>query len=410
MALSHLTSTCVLLWFNIHAMDGQNETTRASVNTTIDTDASEPLMGWETDNILVIGGAAGVTLAYFLCITLCACYVMNSRKNQEPDEINVRSQPNSNHNYDYGYGYDNNQNHKQKQAKRTFSKQQIRDMNRMVADPQHRRGTNFKKPTHISAFNALHFAPPINHSGANWKQLNNVNSQQRVMQLMHQSMMANQTALAMDYFLTQQRQQQNPPPRAHQLHSYSSSPVVASVSPPMHGMNGRMPVASVSPPMNGMNGRMPANGNHSPYLVPSQPMNAVNVRGSIDSIDEYAANSGELPDSLSSKQSVLSEGPRDAFRFQQKKQKHVHAIAEDEEDDMFDVGQINAPRNGGNVQAKRRMFESPQMVQPKAGQSSSHRSYNKSKPKAKKADSAMGSNMTLPDLPESTFDLNANLR
>merc|ERR1719391_535682 len=74
---------------------------------------------------------------------------------------------------------------------------------------QYQSQTNFQNPHAIAAYQALSFCPPLNQSGANWKDLNHVSPQQRLNQLVRQQQyiqqMATQTAIAMAYFLEQQQ-------------------------------------------------------------------------------------------------------------------------------------------------------------------------------------------------------------
>ena len=86
--------------------------------------------------------------------------------------------------------------------------EQKNEMLQIHQSQHYRESTNFTKPQNISAYQALEYAAPINHSGNHWRNLSQ-DPQQRMMQLMFQQrqlqQMANQAAIAMSYFLQQQK-------------------------------------------------------------------------------------------------------------------------------------------------------------------------------------------------------------
>mmetsp|Transcript_6501 Transcript_6501/g.10299 ORF Transcript_6501/g.10299 Transcript_6501/m.10299 type:complete len:380 (-) Transcript_6501:155-1294(-) len=104
------------------------------------------------------------------------------------------------------------------------------DIDRLQQAQREMRTSTFTKPQHIAAFQALQFAPPINHDGRDgkWKKFDHTNSDKRMTQLMEQQQyvqqLANQAALAMNYFLEQQNRIQQ------QILDQQSSPSLGSVN------------------------------------------------------------------------------------------------------------------------------------------------------------------------------------
>lgn len=140
-----------------------------------------------------------------------------------------------------GVHYDTAPNYNYQQQ---LSTQQYQQMQQMAAMQQYQRTTNFQNPYYIAAYQALQFAPPVNHNGDNWKNLNAANPQQRMMQLMKQQQyvqqMANQAAIAMAYYLEQQQKMGNAPPNnidaAGREHVASASSV-GDIPPPPPAVN-----------------------------------------------------------------------------------------------------------------------------------------------------------------------------
>lgn len=106
----------------------------------------------------------------------------------------VGSVPSDGHSNHFFPSYDYNQ---------YLNNAQIQQMQQIQMGAQ--QYTNFQDPHHIAAFKALCFAPALNHSGTNWKELQHMDPQQRMLHLMQQQQyiqqIANQTAIAMSYFL-----------------------------------------------------------------------------------------------------------------------------------------------------------------------------------------------------------------
>merc|ERR1719319_1732573 len=136
----------------------------------------------------------------------------------------------------------------------------------MMLMRQYQSQTNFQNPSAIAAFQALSFCPPINQSGQNWKRLNYENPQQRMTQLIKQQQyiqqMANQTAIAMAYFLEQQQKLQRQKLELERQTQSNSNLLNHNHSEPKNNQNGQHQhaVASVSSILGMDNGNGNGNG------------------------------------------------------------------------------------------------------------------------------------------------------
>ena len=138
----------------------------------------------------------------------------------------------------------NNDNNYSNQLKQS----QLLQLQQMQQLQSYQQYTNFENPYNIAAYQALEFCPPMNHDGTNWKQLNHLNPQQRMIQLMRQQQyiqqMANQAAIAMGYFLEQQQKMQQM--QMERQSQFSQQPQNNKNKSQIQKMKHRSKVASVS--------------------------------------------------------------------------------------------------------------------------------------------------------------------
>ena len=213
--------------------------------------------------------------------------------------------------------------------------QQLQQIQQMQS---YRQYTNFQNPYHVAAWQALQFCPPINHDGLSWKDLDHMHPHQRMLQLMQQQQyiqqMANQTAIAMGYFLEQQqrmsRYQMSQQSMLNLMNSNSNDfdvpkgrnttkkrQKLASVSSMAHDEIKEFPM---SMPQQNMGGRMGHHMNHSyPMSMPkvganhSLDMPPLNAR--LDTIDNALLDQVDLPPSKSQEEKVMLDKDQDGFMF-----------------------------------------------------------------------------------------------